>query len=722
MERTNHIKKSKKAIFHGVLIIAIIGLVVYAGATFGYNISKSTNINSKQSLNPLNEINKKIVENSIDGIIDDTNIIDQSQDIIEDTISDYSNSVSSLSVVTEKNSNYQKGKNKKSSSGGGSSSGGSSNPVIEEPVVEEPVINDTIEIPLNDSPQIEEPVVNETIEEIINETPIIEEPVINETPVIEEPVVENPMINETPVIEEPQNPIVEFLQSEGITFDGVNDYIEIDDNSKLSVDNTGEFTISLWLRPDTLIFENDMSSGYVNILGKGESGSHEWTFRMYSKDNTQGRDNRINFYLFNNDGGLGAGSYVQEDIVAGEWIHLVARITQDKIYLYKDGVLKDSDYYNVDPYWIVPQNSNAPLRIGSRNLDSYFKGGFSEVAIFDKALSDSEIVDIFNGDRSFNFLENSGNYVSSQNLVSFYRLDDESTTIKDLSNTANDGILLNHDSNPIVEEPIIQDPVVEEPVVVPTPEPEVPSIPNDSNPVITNGLISYWNFDDGSAKDSYSIHDGVNSGAVLSNGYAQFDGINDIISVKDHDDLSPAAIKGEHTISVWVKVDNYAKDEVTCGSGSGCYVNFMGKGDSFGSNGNIEWQMRYYSEGNDWKSRIFFHYVFNPEGGLGVGSRTERPSQIDNGEWFHFVGVYTGSENLVYKDGVHTDTDPTINHPSYGTMDLTNGDSDLHFGWNDGSGGWFKGSLDEIMYFDRVLSEAEINEIYNSQKDKVIIQ
>jgi peptidoglycan/xylan/chitin deacetylase (PgdA/CDA1 family) len=125
---------------------------------------------------------------------------------------------------------------------------------------------------------------------------------------------------------------------------------------------------------------------------------------------------------------------------------------------------------------------------------------------------------------------------------------------------------------------------------------------------------------------------------------------------------------------------------------------------------------------NDWKSRIFFFYVFNPEGGLGVGSRTERPSQIDSGEWFHFVGVYTGEENRVYKDGVHTDTDPTIDHPDYGTMTLANGDGDFNIGWNDNSGGWFAGDIDNVMIYDRVLSQSEIVQIYNAQRSDVLSQ
>src|SRR3712207_8615960 len=53
---------------------------------------------------------------------------------------------------------------------------------------------------------------------------------------------------------------------------------------------------------------------YVHWLGKGVAKQHEWTFRMYSADNTEGRDNRTSFYLFNLGGDRGTGSYVEEPV------------------------------------------------------------------------------------------------------------------------------------------------------------------------------------------------------------------------------------------------------------------------------------------------------------------------------------------------------------------------------------------------------------------------
>ena len=93
-----------------------------------------------------------------------------------------------------------------------------------------------------------------------------------------------------------------------LRFDGVQTYIEVPSSAEFSIAPSGGLTISAWIRPETLSFTNTEGSGYVHWLGKGEKERYEWTFRMYSQDNSEGRGNRISFYVFNPGGGLGIGS------------------------------------------------------------------------------------------------------------------------------------------------------------------------------------------------------------------------------------------------------------------------------------------------------------------------------------------------------------------------------------------------------------------------------
>ena len=145
----------------------------------------------------------------------------------------------------------------------------------------------------------------------------------------------------------------------------------------------------------------------MNWLGKGDNGNQEWYFRMYSQGNTENRANRISFYVFNPEGGLGIGSHFQDPVTPGEWIHVVGVIDGQFTYIYKNGVLRDCDQYRPGPqpqgscnaysFSITPVNGNAPLRMGTVNFESFFQGGIKDVQIWNQALSADEIGALYKG-------------------------------------------------------------------------------------------------------------------------------------------------------------------------------------------------------------------------------------------------------------------------------------------------------------------------------------
>ncbi|WP_104062374.1 LamG-like jellyroll fold domain-containing protein [Arthrobacter sp. 4R501] len=182
-------------------------------------------------------------------------------------------------------------------------------------------------------------------------------------------------------------------------FDGATQYLEAADSAELSPATNGVITIEAWMRPDALTFSHS-NNGYVHWMGKGELDNHEYVSRMYSADNTVGRGNRISGYLFNASGGLGAGSYFQDAIVAGEWIHYVLVINynaQSAQYphgytkIYRDGVLRDTDDLSISGTVIVPERGDAPFRVGTRDFKSFFDGAVGKVAFYDKELAPDRI-------------------------------------------------------------------------------------------------------------------------------------------------------------------------------------------------------------------------------------------------------------------------------------------------------------------------------------------
>jgi hypothetical protein len=222
-----------------------------------------------------------------------------------------------------------------------------------------------------------------------------------------------------------------------LLFDGDTNYVEVPDSTDYSASTTGALTVSTWMRPDVLTFRNTEdrtgtsgTSRYVHWLGKGEgsgpTAQQEWTFRMYSDDNTQGRGNRISFYVFNLSEAAGVqnegvGSYYQPGygrfvndppFLAGEWIHVVGVADGERTRIYINGDLKACNRYtgafdpadgcpihyyaSGHPYYpnqivITPQHGTAPLRMAHRDRNSFFEGGLSKVRMWNRALRSDEV-------------------------------------------------------------------------------------------------------------------------------------------------------------------------------------------------------------------------------------------------------------------------------------------------------------------------------------------
>lgn len=188
-------------------------------------------------------------------------------------------------------------------------------------------------------------------------------------------------------------------------FNGTDSYYEIADADHLEVSTKGVLTIEAWMSPSVSDFPSvEKDKDYIHWMGKGTPGQHSWAARMYNKDSwRENRPQRISGYAFNLEGGLGAGSYFQEPITTGTWVHYVLVINSNQkstkypggyTKLYRDGQLKDQD--DLSAYNIVPKDGTAPTRIGTRDLGSFFKGAIGKVAIYDYELSAAKIKAHFN--------------------------------------------------------------------------------------------------------------------------------------------------------------------------------------------------------------------------------------------------------------------------------------------------------------------------------------
>jgi hypothetical protein len=183
------------------------------------------------------------------------------------------------------------------------------------------------------------------------------------------------------------------------------DYVEISASTSaiFSQPTSGlGLTVEVWMRPNALIFTGETANPYVQWLGKGVHGQHEWGMRFYSRNTN--RPNRISAYIWNPQGGEGAGAYFEDKLSEGTWIHVVACYEPGDagtdppagVHIYRDGVHRlgpPSPGTLYRTFNITPVRGTAPVRLGTRDGRSFLTGGLDEVAIYPRVLTPDEILE-----------------------------------------------------------------------------------------------------------------------------------------------------------------------------------------------------------------------------------------------------------------------------------------------------------------------------------------
>ena len=226
------------------------------------------------------------------------------------------------------------------------------------------------------------------------------------------------------------------------------------------------------------------------------------------------------------------------------------------------------------------------------------------------------------------------------------------------------------------------------------------------NYVPTNGLVGWWPFNGNAIDESINNNDGTVNGATLTsdrNGVANsafnFDGINQKIIIPDNNNLSfPNAT---FTTSYWVNIQT----PITNGSAILC---------KYGITNDFEYGNFIYSS-----SSVSFS-TYNLNGTCGVnGSGLSNSTQYQN-NWHYFTSVHNGYNGSgLYVDGVLISS----SNSSTASCSMGNGSGNLYFGMG---GGWnqqlyFKGLLDDIGIWNRVLTLCEIQDLYNAQLNSLAV-
>lgn len=189
-----------------------------------------------------------------------------------------------------------------------------------------------------------------------------------------------------------------------LNFDGKDDFVEIPDKDFYSPNTTGMLTVSYWFNMQSHKFKG-ISEGYVNPINKNRFApsptAAEWTFRMYNDSSTDNRPCRKSFYIFNESGGFGIGSYFEDNQSANNcsnmdnvWVNVVGMINGTNTFIFKDGLLRATDVYAGQIY---PNNTNATLKFGydTQSGGNFYNGSLDSIRVYNRSLTYDEISNIY---------------------------------------------------------------------------------------------------------------------------------------------------------------------------------------------------------------------------------------------------------------------------------------------------------------------------------------
>ena len=161
---------------------------------------------------------------------------------------------------------------------------------------------------------------------------------------------------------------------QALQFDGTDDYVEVPHSEPLTV--TSEVTVALWMNPERY---NSEGEGWGGVMAKGSP-------RVYS--------------LFTTDAGnlhfstAGAGTASTDTVPLNEWSHVVAMVVAGSHAYYINGQASGGGGSNIDLSSAV---NTAPVTIGNINENlRFYQGMLDEVRVYNRALSEAEIVELAN--------------------------------------------------------------------------------------------------------------------------------------------------------------------------------------------------------------------------------------------------------------------------------------------------------------------------------------
>jgi len=191
-----------------------------------------------------------------------------------------------------------------------------------------------------------------------------------------------------------------------MSFDGSDDYIDVGDNNSLNP--TSQLTLSVWVKK---IGSGTGSTPAVYSSSKSSSNNGGFLITLHPTSS------RFQFYVDTTGSGGWVSIQNNVGIVTNQWYHIVSTWDGSNIKMYVDGVLQT----NTASVSQIVYSIDISATIG-KYATSYFNGSIDEVAVWNTALTSTQVSEIYNATGTN--LTKDLTTVSGSNLIYWNRMGD----------------------------------------------------------------------------------------------------------------------------------------------------------------------------------------------------------------------------------------------------------------------------------------------------------
>ena len=218
-----------------------------------------------------------------------------------------------------------------------------------------------------------------------------------------------------------------------LKFWGQNEYATMGNEDHLRVEN--DFSISLWLK-------NQSFSGFpedgILVFGHLDNGNEENDFgynAFFERFDSNSKSRiKFNLAIIEDDDSHSTISLVSDEIISQEWYFVTITYDGNNLEMYINGGFTDRTIQagRVDWEDLTSFNGRDFLHVGKISADhsnQLFEGQVRNLGIWDVALTSVSISAIYSQGLSFDPLAKMFNYDSAENLVGFWRMNENSGRI-----------------------------------------------------------------------------------------------------------------------------------------------------------------------------------------------------------------------------------------------------------------------------------------------------